>query len=217
MNTTFTTIHGTTFEMTEKGYCYMTLNGKKTRCSKESYNTAYAAYIAHAEEREAQLDAAAENPEVSLEQFVELVQEAEESAKTEEAKEIVKELAPKTRKRPKRISKDIAYSYVQRDNDGNITLEVTLTTKQVDFIRHLPDTYFWENGVESIIWVDCLCDDIMGQFANKPMTVGAMISTLCEKGLGTRCTERKGPRGGKATSFALTELGKIVAAELGLH
>ena len=164
---------------------------------------------------EAELDAAAENPEVSLEQFVELVQEAEESVNTEAGKEIAEELAPKAKKvRKPRKSKDIAYTYYTDDEHTNALF--TLTAKQVDFIKHLPDTYFWENGVESIIWVDCLCDDIGGQFAGKPMTVGAMISTLCEKGLGTRTTDRKGPRGGKATSFALTEMGMAVAIDLGL-
>lgn len=156
---------------------------------------------------EVKLDEAAENPEITLEQFVEILQEAEESANTEAGEEIAKELAPKAKKtRKPRKSKDIAY-------EGN---GVTLTAKQVDFLHHLPDTCFWENGLDSTIWVDCLCDDIGGQFAYKPMTVGAMISTLCEKGLGTRATNRKGPRGGKATSFALTELGKLVAAELGV-
>jgi hypothetical protein len=92
---------------------------------------------------------------------------------------------------------------------------MTLTSKQVDFFKHLPDTNFWEEGLNSVIWVDCLCDDIGGQFTGKPMTVGAMISTLCEKKLGVRATERRD--GKKCTSFALTELGKKVAEELGLH
>lgn len=91
---------------------------------------------------------------------------------------------------------------------------LTLTAKQTTFLLHLSDTNFWENGLDSVIWVDCLCDDIGGEFAGKPMTVGAMISTLCEKGLGTRATERR--EGRKCTSFALTELGKKVAAEVGL-
>lgn len=92
---------------------------------------------------------------------------------------------------------------------------LTLTAKQTSFLLHLSDTNFWENGLDSCIWVDILCDEIGGEFAGKPMTVGAMISTLCEKGLGTRATDRRDGR--KCTSFALTELGKIVAAELGLH
>lgn len=109
----------------------------------------------------------------------------------------------KTRK-PRR-SKDVAY-----EGHG-----ITLTAKQVDFINHLPDTQFWEMGIDSVIWVDVLCDDIGGQFTDKPMTVGAMISTLCEKKLGfrTRDTSRKG----RPIAFSLTDLGKEVAKELGLN
>ena len=131
------------------------------------------------------------------------IEATEESQTTEETQQIAKEFAPK--KKRIRKSKDIAY-------DGN---GITLTAKQVDFIRHLPDTCFWEHGLDSAIWVDCLCDEIGGQFKGKPMTVGAMISTLCEKGLGTRCKQRV--NGKKATSFELTENGKLVAAELGLN
>ena len=93
-------------------------------------------------------------------------------------------------------------------------LRVVLTAKQVDFIKHLPDTCFWERGVDSSIWIDCLCDEIKGQFEGKPMTVGAMVSTLCEKGLGVRATDRINGR--KATSFHLTDLGQQVAIKLGL-
>lgn len=120
--------------------------------------------------------------------------------------------APEEPKAPKakrvRKPKDIGHTSAAVEG-------VTLTAKQVDFIRHLPDTCFWEHGLDSAIWVDCLCDDIGGQFKGKPMTVGAMISTLCEKGLGTRCKQRV--NGKKATSFELTENGKLVAAELGLN
>lgn len=129
----------------------------------------------------------------------------EESETTEETKEIVK--TKRTRK-----SKDIAYTYSE-----NGETVVTLTAKQVDFVKHLSDTCFWENGLESCIWVDCLCDEIGGQFAGKPMTVGAMISTLCEKGLGFRGKQKVNGR--KCTSFELTDLGmKVFAgAEWGLE
>ena len=108
------------------------------------------------------------------------------------------------KKKRVRKSKDITY-------DGN---GVTLTAKQVDFIRHLPDTNFWERGLDSAVWTDVLADEIGGQFAGKPMTTGAMISTICEKGLANRATDRINGR--KATFMELTELGKKVAAELGL-
>ena len=135
--------------------------------------------------------------------------EAEESAKTEEPTTPEEPKAPKAPK-AKRVRKPKDIGHTSTAVEG-----VTLTAKQVDFIRHLPDTCFWEHGLDSAIWVDCLCDDIGGQFKGKPMTVGAMISTLCEKGLGTRCKQRV--NGKKATSFELTENGKLVAAELGLN
>lgn len=138
--------------------------------------------------------------------FKDIMEQAEESATTEELKEIQKEMAPKAKKTRK--SKDAFHTSIAVSG-------LTLTAKQTSFLLHLSDTNFWENGLDSCIWVDILCDEIGGEFAGKPMTVGAMISTLCEKGLGTRATDRRDGR--KCTNFALTELGKIVAAELGLH
>ena len=111
----------------------------------------------------------------------------------------------KTTPTKKRRPKDIAHE----SKHG-----VTLTAKQVDFMKHLPDTCFWENGLDSEIWVDCLCDEIGGQF-RKPMTVGAMISTLCEKGIGRRFPGKVDNH--KAMAFELTEIGKIIAAELGIE
>lgn len=124
----------------------------------------------------------------------------ENARKEKKAKKEAKKTARKPRK-----SKDVAY-----EGHG-----VTLTAKQVDFIHHLPDTCFWEAGVNSVIWCDVLTDDIKGQFANKPMTVGAMISTLCEKKLGFRIAQKRENR--KCTSFSLTDLGKEIAKELGLE
>jgi hypothetical protein len=143
--------------------------------------------------------------------------EAHEDAKTAEntpsaskaAKKPGKATKEATKRTNKRVPKDCEFGGIY---DG---VDVSLTAKQVDFIKHLPDTNFWEQGLDSCIWVDILCDEIGGQFADKPMTVGAMISTLCEKGLGTRGKNRV--NGHKCTSFALTELGKKVAKELGLH
>lgn len=133
--------------------------------------------------------------------------------KAEEPKVEEPTTEPETPKAKKtRKSKDIAFTYSE-----NGETVVTLTAKQVDFVKHLSDTCFWENGLESCIWVDCLCDDIGGQFAGKPMTVGAMISTLCEKGLGIRGKQKVNGR--KCTSFELTDLGmKVFAgAEWGLE
>lgn len=119
---------------------------------------------------------------------------------------VVEPEAPKAPKAKRtRKPKDIAY-----EGHGK-----TLTAKQVDFILHLSDSCFWENGLESALWTDILCDEIEGQFAGKPMTVGAMISTLCEKGLAERAKDKINNR--TATYMVLTELGKVIAAELGLN
>lgn len=118
---------------------------------------------------------------------------------------------PETPKAKKsRKSKDIAFTY--SENGETI---VTLTAKQVDFVKHLPDTCFWENGLDSTPWVDVLCDEIKGQFAGKPMTVGAMVSTLCEKGLMVRGKMRVNKH--LATYIELTELGKTVFTGWGLE
>lgn len=129
---------------------------------------------------------------------------------SEEIAEAVKEIReePKAKKTTKKAKKNAFFTSVAAEG-------VTLTEKQVSFILHLSDTCFWENGLDSYIWVDVLCDEIGGQFEGKPMTVGAMISTICEKGLGSRGNDRRDGR--KVTFFQLTDLGKIVAAELGLE
>ena len=195
---TFTLNNGNTYTQQDNGYCFATIDGKKTRCSTASFKMAYDQFVKEENERQ---NATNEFTNINA-----LIEEAEESIKTEEAKEIAKEMAPKAKKTRK--SKNVFHTSIAVPG-------LTLTEKQVSFILHLPDTNFWENGLDSCIWVDILCDEIGGQFAGKPTTVGAMISTLCEKGLGTRGKDRVNGR--KCTSFALTELGKKVAAEVGLQ
>lgn len=219
MTNTYTTMRGNIISTNEAGtHCYMWPEGRKgerVRIKKAEYEQ-----IIREDKLERKLAAEApveieiteleprEGEKVYHDEPIEYtdieaaVEATEESQTTEETKQIAKEFAPK--KKRTRKSKDIAY-------DGN---DITLTAKQVDFIRHLPDTHFWENGLDSCIWVDCLCDDIGGQFEGKPMTVGAMISTLCEKGLGARTKEKVNNR--TATSFKLTPTGKVVASKLGL-
>lgn len=101
-----------------------------------------------------------------------------------------------------------------RAKNTTVIADVLLTEKQIDFIKHLPDTCFWENGLDSMPWVDVLCDEIGGQFAGKPMTVGAMVSTLREKGVINVGESRVNNR--KSKFLALTDLGKEVAKEIGI-
>ena len=241
MNTTFTTTSGTTFTANESNtyfYAIWTENGKQTkkRISKKEYEQAKREHELEVEarmhenlnklcgeteiteediERDArELESYLQEPDMEA-----AIAETEESIATEEAKEIVERMEQEERKeREKKVRKERKAKAAKKNAAyvfSNGGVEFTLTAKQVDFIRHLPDTYFWENGVDSEIWIDCLCDDIKGQFEGKPMTVGAMISTLCEKGLGTRATSRRDNR--KCTSFALTPWGKAVAKDLGLR
>ena len=181
-------INGATYTRKANGYCYV------------SYEYSESGKV----HRIGKAEFEAKYAQFQMESAIEAT---EESQTTEETKQIAKEFAPK--KKRTRKSKDISFAVTV---DG---VETTLTAKQVDFIRHLPDTCFWEHGLDPALWTDVLADEIGGQFAGKPMTVGAMISTLCEKGLGVRAKERVNNR--NCTSFRLTGLGKVIAAELGLN
>lgn len=214
-------INGATYTRKANGYCYVSYeyseSGKIHRIGKTEFEAKYAQFQTEKDMEEAveveitELEPR-EGEKVYHDEPIEYtdieaaVEATEESVTTEEIKEIAKELAPK--KKRTRKSKDVAFAVTV---DG---VEITLTAKQVDFIRHLPDTCFWEHGLDSAAWTDVLADEIGGQFAGKPMTTGAMISTLCEKGLAVRGTDRVNGR--KATFMELTGLGKVIAAELGL-
>jgi hypothetical protein len=200
-NITFT-LSGATYESTATGRFFCTpLNGKKTRIGKLAYEAAYNQHMAEVAARglETQIAIEDENPELGYTGTV--GPEVKPEPKTKRA--------PKPEKKPR--TKKVQEGGFEYDNDGT---KIILTAKQADFFKHLPDTDFWENGVDSTIWVDSLCDEIGGQFASKPMTVGAMISTICEKGLGSRVVDRRDGR--KCTQFALTDLGKKIATALGL-
>lgn len=190
-------LNGVTYTRTEKGYFYKTTgafdkkgNELTMRIAKHVFEQAFDEFVqTHHDEWEAQADA-------------ELKNRKEAQANSDEIAE--KAFNKKDAKKPRK-SKDIAH-----ETDG-----VTLTAKQVDFIRHIPDTNFYEDGLESTMWCDVLADEIGGQFAGKPMTVGAMISTLKEKNLIYVSVAKV--NGKKAKYFGFTELGKKVASELGLN
>ena len=116
----------------------------------------------------------------------------------------------KTARKPRR-SKDVAF-----EHEG-----VTLTAKQADFLRELDAAGEATLGNKDAgWWTDCICDEIGGQFLGKPMAVGAMISTLCEKGLGERSKEQRETAKGrtkKVTSFRLNDMGREVWAAMGLR
>lgn len=143
--------------------------------------------------------------------------DGEEITKFEYEHEVYGDEAPKASKpkakRPRR-PKDVAGTY--ETSDGT----VTLTAKQADFLREVGKLSEDEllGNVHGGVWCDILCDQIGGQFAGKPMSVGAMLSTICEKGLGERHKERRdgGSRGKTVTVFRLTEKGEAVWEAMGL-
>lgn len=226
MNTTFT-INGATYTTNATGkYFYVTDDTRfQKRVSRKEYEEAKQEF--EAAQHDNMVTITPEDIERDARELERYIEEAEESNTDLEVAEIAEEmldakaegngislekwaedcrkLLKKEKAKKARKSKDIAFTYTV-----NGEAIVTLTAKQVDFIKHLPDTCFWEHGLDSCIWIDCLCDEIKGQFQNKPMTVGAMISTICEKGLGIRADSRV--NGKKCKSFALTELGKQVFA-----
>jgi hypothetical protein len=124
--------------------------------------------------------------------------EAEDTVNGKKEQDEKKTPAKKSRKR---ASKDIAYTGIG----------FTLTAKQVDFIKLLPGTCFWEEGIDSTLWCDCIAEDINWN----PMSVGAMISTLREKHLVAVAKDMS--RKGHPKAMQFTDLGKQVATELGLQ
>lgn len=237
MSNTFKSITGIEYTSNDLQTRFYTIDaeGKKTRISRKAYEEAkvdheaeQAKWEAEAEaERKAREDKVAEDAkatEDAVNGIVAIVTEKaeekpergkkkakkEKTDKKDQPKAEAKEKAKKTRK-----SKDIAHEH----KDGDLT--ITLTAKQVDFVLHLSDSAFWEKGLDSVLWCDVLCDEIKGQFEGKPMTIGAMVSTLCEKGLATRTKDRLTDattgKSRKSTTFQLTEKGKEIAKELGLH
>ena len=199
-------VEGTLFTQTRPGYYYKkTAEGQK-RIPKSEWEIAFEQYLQTGQDN-ADSDAweAEANAELEARKEAEDRKDRETEAAFNGHKTLQEHWDECKAKRKPRRSKDIAH-----ESNG-----VTLTAKQVDFIKHIPDTNFYEHGLDSMPWCDVLADEIGGQFAGKPMTVGAMISTLREKNLIYVGVDRI--NGKKAKYFGFTELGKKVATELGLQ
>ena len=99
----------------------------------------------------------------------------------------------KKRTRKPQRSKDVAF-----EHDGK-----TITAKQERFLEAMQKCTNWTG---TGIWTDMLNVEIGGEFAGKPMSIGAMISTLREKGLAEVQVEERedGGRTRKVKYFFLT-------------
>lgn len=189
-------VDGIKYTQTRPGYYYKKTEDGQKRIPKTEWEQAFGEYTAQVDEADEEWDTEAE---------VEARKDAEEAKDRETEENFNKKNEPKKARR----SKDVAFEM------DTLAGHITLTAKQVDFIHHIPDTCFYENGLDSTMWCDVLADEIGGQFAGKPMTVGAMISTLREKNLIYVQVDKVNGR--KAKYFGFTELGRVIAQKLGLN
>lgn len=186
-------VEGIKYTQTRPGYYYKRVDGKNVRISKSEWEQAFDAFTAQVDEADEEFDA---------EDEIRARKEIEE----QKDRETEQNFNGKTKKAAKpRRSKDVAFEM------GTLIGHVTLTAKQVQFLKLLPKTCFWEEGTESTLWCDCIADDI----GWNPMSVGAMISTLREKKLVV--VERDESRKGKPKYMTLTAVGQVIAEKLGLH
>ena len=171
-------------------YFWKVENGKKTRISRSEYELAFEAYTDPIEEELDELD----------EQ--ELVREAQREmaeASDRQAEEAINK--PKKTYKRSRVAKTLVI-------DG---VEIGLTEKHLTILHAMPKSGFWDNGLSSCIWTFALADAVEGEMS--AMAVGAIISTLREKGIilvGIGATK-------KEKYIELTDFGKKVATELGIH
>lgn len=217
-------VNGVTYTEAKTGYCYKSTgsvdkhgNAIMRRVGSAAFEKAYEEYISSkkeeedwgAEEQVAKAKAEAEKAQADKETedaFNKTLdkmnkKQNHENNFTNISKEDVKKEMKKTSK--PRKSKDIAF-----EGAG-----ITLTAKQVKFIKMMPNDDFYENGLDSALWIDVFCDTVAGEFS--PMAVGAMVSTLKEKHLIYVTAERV--NGKKSKYMEFTETGKEVAKQLGLN
>lgn len=132
--------------------------------------------------------------------------------KRDEFEQAMAQASTKEKTKKVKKSKDIAFATTITLADDKIA-NVTLTKKQVNFLKRLPEDDFYEHGLDSSLWIDVFCDTVADKF--NPMAVGAMVSTLREKDLIHVGVQKMDGR--KCKFFGFTELGKQVAKELGLE
>ena len=184
-------VEGIKYTQTRPGYYYKRVDGKNVRIPKSEWEQAFDAFTAEVNEADEEFDA---------EDEIRARKEAEE----QKDRETEQNFNGKKTAKPRR-SKDVAFEM------DTIEGHITLTAKQVQFLKLLPKTCFWEEGVESTLWCDCIADDI----GWNPMGVGAMISTLREKRMVT--VDRDESRQGKPKYITFTDLGKTVMQKMGLN
>ena len=178
---------------------YKIENEKTTRISKAEYEAAFERYTNDIEYEELEFD---------------------EGATIREAKKEMEEasgrIAEETTNCPKKSSRSLRKAAHKVEVDG---VEIGLTEKHMVFLENLPKCSYWDHGLDSGIWVFDV-RDTLAMVGMAGMTVGAMISTLREKGL-LRVTlgevENMNGRTRREKYIELTDTGKRVAEVLGVE
>ena len=216
-------LDGITYERKDSGYCFRDnarIRAEVFEAAEREFDAREAAEAAKAREIEGVREDINPTFDVDGHHYVhdwadrKHYRDGEAISKRQWEREVFGEDAPKPAR--KRRPKDVAAEFETTEG------AVTLTAKQVDFLREVAQL-----GEDDLLgslvtgcWCDVLCDAIGGQFTGKPMTVGAMLSTLCEKGLGERSKEERETDKGRTervTSFCLTDLGRQVWTAMGLR
>lgn len=108
---------------------------------------------------------------------------------------------------PKKTKKAVRIGGFEFDHNG---VQIILTPLQVKFVNLITKTSYWDTGVDSTLWIDLLCDELAEEMG--AMTIGAMVSTLREKGIIEVGTARRDTR--KVKWFEFTDFGKVVVARV---
>lgn len=158
--------------------------------------------------------------EAAFEQYTNDIEDVElefdEDAAIREARKEMEEAsdhaAEEAINHPKKNSRSLRKAARRVVVDGQ---EIGLTEKHVTFLKGLPKCSYWDHGLDSSVWVFALTDTGMA-----PMAVGAMVSTLREKGLLRVMlgeVENMNGRTRHEKCIELTDAGKKVVEALGVE
>lgn len=193
-------VNGIGYNTNEKGNRFFKIeNEKTTRIGKAEYEAVFEQYTNDIEDVELEF-----NEEEAIREAKKEMEEASDHA----AEEAVNH--PK-----KKSSRSLRNAAHRVEVDG---VEIGLTEKHVTFLKNLPKCCFWDDGLDSGVWVFDV-RDTLAQMGMAGMTVGAMISTLREKGLLRVMlgdVENMNGRTRREKYIELTETGKKVAEALGV-
>lgn len=194
------TIDGVGYNTNEKGNRFFKIEDEKTtRIGKAEYESAFEQYTNDIEDAELEFDEGAAIREAKKE-----MGEASDRA----AEEAVNH--------PKKSSRSLRNAAHRVTVDGQ---EIGLTEKHVTFLKNLPKCCYWDHGLDSGVWVFDV-RDTLESVGMAGMTVGAMVSTLREKGLLRVMLgemESTNGRTRREKYIKLTETGKKVAEALGVE